>query len=33
MALELFRIVEEDPRWVGMGPDMAPSKFNPDRQA
>lgn len=31
MALELFRVVQEDPRWVGAGPDLVPTKFNPDR--
>ena len=32
MALEMFRVVEEDPRWTTMAPELAASKFNPDRQ-
>ncbi len=31
MALEMFRVVEEDPRWIKMAPELAASKFNPDR--
>ncbi|DBA99082.1 hypothetical protein WJX77_010814 [Trebouxia sp. C0004] len=31
MALEMFRVIEEDPRWTKTAPEMAASKFNPDR--
>ena len=31
IAVELFKVVEEDPRWINTKPDLAFSKFNPDR--
>ena len=31
IALELFKVVEEDPRWIDAKPELAASKFNPDR--
>lgn len=31
VALELWKVLQEDPRWWGVDGELAPTKFNPDR--
>ena len=33
VALELWKVLEEDPRWWGVDGELAPTRFNPDRCA
>ena len=31
IQVELWKILEEDARWNNVEPELAPTKFNPDR--
>lgn len=33
VQMELWKVMEDDPRWFGLDDQLAPTKFNPDRYA